>query len=291
MDFYSPVTLEELRDLSDEEVVKRINDNIAPDEDDQTIFSFPAHFSAQFYMAELDRRENRRAEAERDRTEKKRWNIDFMLETLIVVLILIEIGLSIWDHRQYSKDATAELNTFSGMQGALSNLQDTSKATAGTMTALEGTTQAMNTALQKQLALFYDVALNVVIDREKKRISIANTGRTNVAFWGFKVGDQAPEMRKEGSEIPPGAGINLEEFAIYDLMATQFPSPKLGTIQFEVFLKNERGEEFIQQANIWVSWPNNVEQVAAETTLTEPEHWSRNQKDRATTPNAPSTAP
>jgi hypothetical protein len=76
MEFFLPVTLEELKNLSDEEVVKRINAKIAPKTEDTFVFSFPDFVSAQFYMAELDRREKKRADQERDEIEAKRWRID-----------------------------------------------------------------------------------------------------------------------------------------------------------------------------------------------------------------------
>lgn len=59
-----PVTVEELRNLSDAEVIKRINDKIAA-KLDGPILKLEDFAAAQFYMAELDRREKQRADKDR----------------------------------------------------------------------------------------------------------------------------------------------------------------------------------------------------------------------------------
>jgi hypothetical protein len=45
----------------------------------------------------------------------------------------------------------------------------------------------MNEAVQKELAVSYEVSLNVKYDITSDRILITNEGRTNVALWGSKV--------------------------------------------------------------------------------------------------------
>lgn len=138
-------TLEELRELSDEEITKRVNQVLAPGRgitDAQSLFYFQSDFmAAQFYVNELERRANRLANAERDRVETNRHHINLVLELLIVLMIGLEIGLAISGMHQQSKTAAQELTV-------LSNLQETSQATAKTMVALESTTEVMSAAIQ-----------------------------------------------------------------------------------------------------------------------------------------------
>jgi hypothetical protein len=139
--------------------------------------------AAQFYMSELDRRENRRSDAERDRIETKRRRVDLGLETLIVLLIGLEIFLSLWGYQQQSKDAARELQAFHDMQVVLSNLHDTSKATADSMKTLESTTETMNTGVQNQLGLSYDPSVTVKFEPTEK-LNVLNNGRTKITLWG-----------------------------------------------------------------------------------------------------------
>jgi hypothetical protein len=126
------ITIEELRNLGDEQIIQKVNEALVPPGAGPISLMQPADVvAAQFYMSELDRRENRRANTERDRIDTQRRRVDLLLELLIVALIGVEIVLSILAQRQQSRDAAQELRAFSDMQVVLSNLRDTSKATGG----------------------------------------------------------------------------------------------------------------------------------------------------------------
>lgn len=208
---------------------------------------------AEFYVRELDRRRNKRAEDERDRIEKKRWNIDFVLEFLIVILILVEIGLSISDHRQYAKNAAAELKTFSDMQGVLSNLQESSKATATTMQTLERTTEAMNTAVQNQLALSYEPSVLVKFEPTRK-FNIINGGRTSITLWGDKQGNDAPYFLKAPHVMATNAGYEFDAALLYTQLEQRVPRGSSYTFPLQVYIKNELGAEFVVHATLTGVW-------------------------------------
>jgi Uri superfamily endonuclease len=260
MEFLLPVTLEELRCLGDEELIKRVNNKIAPKIEENSAFSFPDFVSAQFYMGELNRRENRRVETERDRTEKRRWYLDFALESLIVVLILVEIALSISDHRQYSKNSAAELKTFSDMQGILSSLQDTSKATADTMKAERQTMEGMRISLDRQVALFYDVQLNVVYNEATKKLVLINTGRTNVALYEAVVrdGQKSVKQFEKPQLIAPNSTQEFELEESVSALAKELPKGQERRYAFTFFVKNERQERFTLAGDLIAVWRGDV---------------------------------
>ncbi|MGB2636602.1 MAG: hypothetical protein WAM58_21910 [Candidatus Acidiferrum sp.] len=162
---------------------------------------------AEFYVRELDRRENRRAEKERrdadtkrDEIETKRRRVDLGLELLIVVLIGLElitaVGLAIWGSRQQAQDVQQELAAFGNMQTVLSNLEKTSEKTAETMKSEGQTMEEMSTSLQRQVALFYDVQTNVVYNESTKKLILINSGRANITVWAQQIGlATAPLLR------------------------------------------------------------------------------------------------
>ena len=121
----------------------------------QGLYIQPADFlAAQYYVSELDRREVRRENEERDRIETVRRRIDLGLELLIVVLIGIEILLAIGSDRQRSNDAALELKALARCRSSSLILQDTSKATADTMKDERQIMEGMKTSLDRQVALF-----------------------------------------------------------------------------------------------------------------------------------------
>jgi hypothetical protein len=279
MQFFPPVTVEELRRLSDEEVVKRINANIAPSRDNPTFFSMPDFVSAQFYMAELDRREKKRADQERDEIEAKRWRTDLNYERWIVFLIILEVivaaVLTLWaDHRQ-SKSSEKELAALQSMQQVLSRLEESSAATAGTLTALQETSKQMNEAVQKELAFSYEVSLNVKFDITSDQIIITNEGRTRVSLWGCKVGKSGIVMQKAPRTLTPGVPYLITGHEVTTGLTGIVPKGGFAPIPFVMFIKNERGEEFVARyefAQMTMMGPMQIQPIMVSITQFE---WSK----------------
>jgi hypothetical protein len=81
---------------------------------------------------------------ERTRSRQRRDRITFSLEIVVVLLIGGEIVLGLWQERLQSRN-------FEKQQQVLTNLQNSSAATANTLTALQRTAELTNTTLQEQL--------------------------------------------------------------------------------------------------------------------------------------------
>jgi hypothetical protein len=218
----------------------------------------PLYEKAAFYMRELEHR--------RDSWVSIR---DFILEVVVIALI----GWEIWigyraEHQQQTN--------FEEQKQVFDNLEKSSGATAGSLIAAQQVLQNMNVAMQKQLGLFYDVSINMVIDENKKDMVFINNGRTNISIWGIRAKGELPVTIKEGRVITPGGGYQMDVTADFDLITKRFLKPADGGLEFELYVKNERGEEFVQYGFLGIHWQNDVRQMVIQTRGIEPERWSKN---------------
>ncbi len=247
MKFFMPVTLEELKSLNDEEVVKRINDKIAP-EIGTSVLSFPDFVSAQFYMAELDRRERRRDDAKRDENETRRRRIDLLLEGIVIGLIglelIVAVVLFILGGRQQSRDVAQQLQAFSNMQSVMTQMEESSKATAVAMTELKKTTEAMNQGIQTQLGLNYAVTVEFTADTERDSFNLKNTGKTTIYFRGIKAHYEQPWFFKKRKAIIPGGTYEFRIPSLYDEIS-DVPYGKSSKLQLHLFLQNQYNVAYI----------------------------------------------
>jgi hypothetical protein len=278
MEYFLPLKLEALRSLSDEELVKRINDKIAP-EIGTSFFSFPDFVSAQFYMGELDRREKRRADEERDRIEAKRWRTDLKYEQWIVFLIILEVVaaalLTWWADNRQSAASVKELAALQSMQQVLSHLEDSSSATAHTLISLQETSKQMNEAVQKELGVTYEVSLNVKFDFTTDQIIITNEGRTRVSLWGSKVGKSGIVMEKGPRTLAPGVPYLITGHEVTTGLSGIVPKGGFAPVPFVMFIKNERGEEFVARyefTQIMMMGPMQIQPIMVSIT---PFEWNK----------------
>lgn len=200
--------------------------------------------AAQFYVNELDRRESRRADEERDRIETRRHRVNLAIEGLIILLIGAEIMLAIGAGHQQSKQATQELQTFGAMREVLSNLQNSSQATADTLMQLKTATDSIKAATQGQLAASYDPSVVVKFDAAHK-LDVLNNGRTNITLWGSTIRGQEPVFLKVPSVLPPGGGYECDAEALYTQLSARFEKAGTVSIKYDVYLKNELGVKFM----------------------------------------------
>ena len=128
------VTLEELSLMTDEQVMMKINEFLIPANRAGGPAKADDLVGAQFYMAELDRRNARlieqhrqAAEAERDRIENKRHGINLTIEIAVLVLIAFELIFAVFEgHAQYA---------------LLNNLERSTSDTASMLAALQAVSE------------------------------------------------------------------------------------------------------------------------------------------------------
>lgn len=252
------LTLEQLQGLSDEEITGRVNNLLVPPGlGNRAFLAQPADFiAAQFYVSELDRRELRRTNAERDRIETRRRRVDLAIEGLIVLLIGVEIVLGIQTGHQQTKDAAAQVAAQQSIQTVLSQMEITSAATAKTMTTLEATTETMSGSLQKQVALFYDVQVNVIYDENTKSLIVMNNGRTNISLWSQRVGDEGDPILtyKKPDIVPPVGTYGIPLGDALKTLAAAMPKGQTHAYSFTFWVKNERQDKFTVNGDLIAAW-------------------------------------
>jgi hypothetical protein len=271
---WNMLTLEQLQRLNDEEITRQVNERLAPHARvGAPYFGQPADFiAAQFYVSELDRRESRRVNAERDRIETRRRRVDLGLELLIVVLIGLELILGIWAGRQQSKYAAQELKAFGDMQQVLSNLQQSSQATADTLTQLRTATDSINLATKGQLAVSYDPSVIVKFGATHK-MDVLNNGRTNITLWGSAIQGEGPMFLKVPSILPPNGGYEFDAEALFGQLSKKFEKVGTVSVKYDVYVKNELGTKFVVDCTLTFINDNLGERVVTQINAISRRDW------------------
>jgi hypothetical protein len=251
------VSLQELRAMSDDQITIEIDQLLRPSVSPVANLDSGDVTAAQFYMAELDRRERQRADRERDQIERERWRTDLKYEQWIVGLIVVEvilaIGLAIWgDHRQ-TQDVVQQIAAFKSMQAVLSHLDESSKATADAMKELRTTTEAMNQGIQTEVGLNYDPAIVMIYNEKYGALSLTNKSRTNILFYGAKAGDRSPYFLQREQSIPSGESYSepIESFIRHSKPVDGMPG--FFTATYLAFIKNKNGVQFIAESEVQLS--------------------------------------
>lgn len=201
---------------------------------------------AQFYTRELEHRHDSRISLR-----------DLVLEIVVILLIGGEILLGYRQGRDEAEASALE-------RQVLSHLEESSAATAGSLTALQETSKQMNEAVQKELAFSYEVSLNVKFDITSDRIIITNEGRTNVALWGSKVGKSVVVMEKGLRMLTPGVPYLITGHEVTTGLTGVVPKGGFAPVPFVMYVKNERGEEFVARyefAQMLMMGPSHIEPI------------------------------
>ena len=186
----------------------------------------PSHLlEAQFYMGEIDRRE-------------AVWTArrDFWMETIIILLILGELILGYLAWREGGQQTTV-----------LQELQQSAAATAKTLVALQGVTEATNNAIQSEYQLTYRITLNIIPQPLSKWLTIANTGQRRVRLVGTKIAAGLPSFNRENQwEILQGQIANVPMPELFDELLKRLPRPGLdATVGVELYFQSDDGSEWV----------------------------------------------
>jgi hypothetical protein len=210
---------------------------------------------AEFYTRELERRADSRTSIR-----------DLVLEIVVILLIGGEILLGYRQGRDEAKASALE-------QQVLSNLQASSAATVSTLQSLKKTTEEMNKNIQTEVALNYDVAVEVTFDNQVKHVNISNKGRTNVYVWGDKLDQQKPLVDTKGRMIAPGGYYYIIADTFFEELSKKMPNGSERLVPFAVFLKNENGDEFIVDCQFFASWTTGPLMIHTQTMSVKRAKW------------------
>ena len=184
---------------------------------------------ARSYMGEIDRRH--------DSWIARR---DLILELVVILLIGGEIWLGV-------KQGTDEGILMEKQTGVLQKLQDSAAATASTLTALQGVTEATNKAIQKEYDLDYRVSLDIVPQGNRQVLTVLNRGHRTILLLGRKVAGLKPNFRKADSAIifaDRTVDLNLPE--LYNELSKRAPTVGAsGSVPLEFYLQSDDGSEWV----------------------------------------------
>jgi hypothetical protein len=186
---------------------------------------------AQFYLAEIDRRE-----ANKNRREDRRVSLrDLLLEIVVIVLIGVEIMLAV-------RQGVDEDLLMAKQNAILTNLQTASSATAD--------------ALKAQLELFYDVSVNFFYVPAQKMFRITNNGRTNITLEGSKFGTDATTMNATPLVVVPTGSWDFKAQPWSDTMRPRVAKGSSQAVPLLIYLKNEKKDEFTLHIMLTFEWNN-----------------------------------
>jgi hypothetical protein len=251
------LSVEELDKLSKEELRKKANGcfillDTCGNEQKAAVLA-----QAEFYMRELEHRWDSRISIR-----------DFILEIIVIALIGGEIWMSVRQEKQQSAN-------FKEQQAVLTSMLTSSQTTATTLASLQSTTQTMSSAVQKQVGLFYDVAINVLYNAGTKEVQFVNNGRTGLYIWGWgsEFLKEPPVFSPQGRLIVPGGAFTANAADTVHVLVDKSPHVPLSFIPFEVYLKNEEQKEFVGHCNFVVSWSHDAMTLGTQTLSINAEQW------------------
>ncbi len=182
-------------------------------------------------------------ESSDSRERHEQWRA--IQEIVVIGLEIIVIALISWEIRISIRQEREQRQAFAKEQEIWTQLEASSKDTASTLMALQQTTEQMNKAMQEQVALSYEVGLRVQVDVVDNRFEITNEGHTRVTLWGVKIAGQTTNMQTRPMILAPGAPQSLPAESIITLAQQQMGQKQVAAVPVTLFLKNEKGEEFV----------------------------------------------
>jgi hypothetical protein len=273
------MTLEEFERTTEQELRQKANECFAKSETAGTGDKPYLYLEAQFYIGEIERRHHSK-EGKQDRRTALR---DFVLEIVVILLI----GGEIWLAYKQGKDEDLLMDK---QNGVLQKLEDSSSATAGTLTALETTTDAMSKAVEAQLAIANGLQVQIDFENVSKRMRVRNTGNTNITLYGrrFLWQNEPASLEKQPIKIPAKASQDIQADYFYDELAGKTPPNRPSAVPVELYLKDYQNVEYVAQSTLVGQWvvppvnplPTRVLQIHAEPTSVLRKDWVKEIKHK-----------
>jgi len=274
----SPVTVEELRKLSKKALRVRANEQLAL-VDTANADSRDLHIhNADLFVRELERR-------------RDYWSWvslrDLILEIIVIGLIGWEIGLSYQQEKQQSAN-------FSDQQRVLGTMDTSASKTATAMTTLQAeqtklvTAQqqslatlrdtlksitSMNTLLNQQVKMAYDVVPFIMFNGTEKRIEITNTGKTAISARGVKYESEPAWKFPENGFIVPGSMNYLPTEQLYSRAETEVPKGSGREVNIQIYFESADGKQYIAHVVLHEKWDKDKMIILTTTTSTSLEPW------------------
>ncbi len=205
---------------------------------------------AQFYLAEIDRRDSTQI-AQRD----------YKLEVWVIVLIGLELVLAIaaivagWVENKNQQNVLDQLNK-SGAETArtLTAVREAQEASVETQKHTLENLVAMNSALQDEMDLNITEALQWV-GGSSEGVIISNRGRTTLFLWGSKFAGQPPKMLRKATVLVPSNSATFDVSAVVAMSAQTNGASGQPSIPFELYFTRQNGTKYISKGTMQIT-PN-----------------------------------
>jgi hypothetical protein len=250
------VKLEEFEKWKKKELRQRIDDCFEHAQETEAEDRLAVLLEAQFYTRELEHRNDSWVSIR-----------DFILEILVIALIGWEI------HMGY-KQESQQSDLFEKQQQVLTNLEQSSAATATALESLKSTTETMNAAIQDEANLNYRVSVDVSFDAGSKRVIIVNKGRSDVWLWGDKLGNEKAVFEKAPRAVSSGGFYYILGDTFYDEMS-KTPKDASVTVPFSLFLRNGNGKDYVVTSQFNAVWQKDTLNIHTQTISITQRDWSQ----------------
>jgi hypothetical protein len=156
---------------------------------------------------------------------------------------------------------------FKEEKAVLVNLRDSSGATADTLVAVRDAMNAMKSATERQVELFYDVDVNIGFDDATERLLLTNTGRGRVSLVELTIhADPIQHLVFDKPQVIAPSGIYfipLKGLRAY--LNEQLPKGEARKHNFISLLRNEKGEKITITGDIIATWVGDTLSIVSQT--------------------------
>jgi len=285
----SPTSIEEIETLSERQLRIRANEWLAYLAQCGNEQRPGAVAQAEFYMRELERRENAEIAARDLRfstRDLEMANRSYTMEKSVIGLIGLEIIIAIvglWygihegnKQQKVLEDMgknTATTAAILKTQGEVldkvnTNTHDTVEAFGklqqvqnDSLGAQKNTLRSigkMNGALQQELDLEFAVAVTVTADEITKRITLMNQTKTAIYVEAAKYGDEPPLKFTDERFVSPNQGYFFQWEKIFENAASSIPKGETRKVPFEFYILAADGKPWIARCFLLEKWEADV---------------------------------
>jgi hypothetical protein len=269
------MNIEELTKMTESELHARANAHLEHLDDATTSELQKEHYvsQAQFYLAEIDRREQAQERIESARIARR----DYKLELWVIWLIGAELLLAVLGLIFGWVEGKKQMEV-------LNNLNQSSAETAATLTAVRQAQEAsldtqkhtlenivtMNDALQEQIDWNFADVLQMSGSSGDGRFSLVYRGRTNLFLWGSMFDGESPVMQQKATTLTLGNSYN---FDISRLLFEKMTEGSQEHVPFELYLKASNGTKYVAKSTLAVTRQKDNLMIWCETIAITRKQW------------------
>jgi hypothetical protein len=131
----------------------------------------------------------------------------------------------------------------------------------------------MNFALQRQLAMAFDVAVIVTTDDAQRRVGVLNQSKTVIVVRGMKYDDELPVKFPDDKFIPSGDKYDFFEEGIYKNAALAVPKGSEKQIPLEVYVQAADQKHYVVHSYLLLKWENDTVKLYPTINSIKQEQW------------------